>query len=208
MWATPSTSIAAASSCGQGHSTIVGTRGLPAREPAASVVPEEQELALEQLHHRERILGAVASVCTAPSSPAVRACRGSRSSRALRCRSQRRRASRASRSEAMLQILTGRGASPADAMTYAALIDRHIFGSALQHVEERGMERRYGVTDSGQVANAITAVRDLATASGDYPTLSTWMADPHVATPTEQFDLSLGFLLDGIAAQLRQRERI
>ena len=112
------------------------------------------------------------------------------------------------RTEAVLQILTRRGASPADAMAYAALIDRHIFGSALQHVEERAMERRYGLTDSSQVANAITAVRDLATASGDYPTLSTWMADPHVATPTEQFDLSLGFLLAGIAARLRRRERI
>jgi hypothetical protein len=34
------------------------------------------------------------------------------------------------------------------------------------------------------------------------------MADPHVANPGDQFDLSLGFLLGGIAARLRRRERI
>jgi AcrR family transcriptional regulator len=112
------------------------------------------------------------------------------------------------RTEALLQILTRRGAFRDEAMTYAALIDRHIFGSALQDVEERAMEQRYGLTTPGQVADAITAVRDLAAVSGDYPILSAWMADPHVATSGEQFDLSFGFLLDGIAAQLRRRRRI
>jgi AcrR family transcriptional regulator len=112
------------------------------------------------------------------------------------------------RTEAMLQILTRRGASPADAMTYAALIDRHIFGSAMQDVEEREMEQRYGLTSAHEVATAITAVRDLAAASGNYPLLSAWMADPRVATPTDQFELSLGFLLDGLAGQLRRRKRV
>ena len=112
------------------------------------------------------------------------------------------------RTEAMLQILTRRGASTDDAMTYAALIDRHIFGSAIQDVEEREMEQRYGLTSANEVAHAITAVRDLAAASGNYPILSAWMADPRVATPTEQFELSLGFLLDGLAGQLRRRKRI
>ena len=112
------------------------------------------------------------------------------------------------RTEAMLQILTRRGASTDDAMTYAALIDRHIFGSAMQDVEEREMEQRHGLTSANEVANAITAVRDLAAASGNYPILSAWMADPRVATPTEQFELSLGFLLDGLAGQLRRRKRI
>jgi len=112
------------------------------------------------------------------------------------------------RAEALLQILTRRGASPDEAMTYAALIDRTIFGSALQDVEERAMEQRYGLSSPGQVADAITAVRDLAAASGDYPILSAWMADPKVAIPGEQFELSFGFLLDGIAARLRRRKRI
>lgn len=111
------------------------------------------------------------------------------------------------RTEAILQILSGQGASSHEAITYASLIDRHIFGSALQAVEEREMERRYGLENADELSRAITAVRDLAAASGDYPILTSWMADPHVSTPTEQFELSLGFLLDGIAAQLRRRKR-
>lgn len=94
------------------------------------------------------------------------------------------------RTETMLGILTRQGASSADAMTYAALIDRHIFGSALQTVEERAMEQRYGLTDAKEMARAITAVRDLAAASGDHPLLSQWMATPDIASPTEQFELS------------------
>ena len=109
------------------------------------------------------------------------------------------------RTEAMLEILTRRGASAADAMTYAAVIDRHIFGSALQAVEERAMEQRYGIAGADELADAITAVSDLAAATGSYPILAAWMTDPQIATPTEQFELSLGFLLDGIAAQLRRR---
>lgn len=111
------------------------------------------------------------------------------------------------RTEAMLQTLTSQGLSIDEAMTYTALIDRHIFGSALQAVEERAMEQRYGLTNPDELARAITAVRNLAAASGKYPILSDWMTDPHVANPSEQFELSLSFLLDGIATQLRRRRR-
>jgi AcrR family transcriptional regulator len=109
------------------------------------------------------------------------------------------------RTEAMLEIFTRHGVCAATAMTYAAVIDRHIFGTALQAVEERAMEQRYGLTNPDELAQAITAARDLATTSGRYPILSGWMADPRIASPTEQFELSLGFLLDGIAARLRRR---
>jgi AcrR family transcriptional regulator len=110
------------------------------------------------------------------------------------------------RTEAMLEILTRGGASAAEAVTYAALIDRHIFGTALQAVEEGAMERRYGVTNPDELARAITAVRDLAAASGSYPILSSWMEDPQIASPVDQFELTLSFLLDGIAARLRRRK--
>lgn len=112
------------------------------------------------------------------------------------------------RTETMLGILTRQGASTAEAMTYATLIDRHIFGSALQAVEERTMEQRYGLTNAEEMAHAITAVRDLAAAGGDHPLLSQWMTNPDIASPAQQFELSLGFLLDGIAAQLRRRGRL
>ena len=67
------------------------------------------------------------------------------------------------------------------------------------------MEQRYGIATAAELADAITAVSDLAAATGSYPILAAWMAAPQIATPTEQFELSLGFLLDGIAAQLRRR---
>ena len=111
------------------------------------------------------------------------------------------------RTETMLEILTRQGASAEEAITYASLIDRHIFGSALQVVEEGAMEDRYGITTADELAQAITATRDLAAVGGSYPILSSWMAHPSVISPTEQFELSLGFLLDGIAAQLRRRKR-
>ena len=111
------------------------------------------------------------------------------------------------RTEAMLEILTRQGAPADAAMTYASLIDRHIFGSALQAVEERSMEQRYGIVNAEELAHAITAISDLASASGEYPILSSWMADPHVVNPSDQFELSLGFLLDGIAVRLRRRTR-
>jgi AcrR family transcriptional regulator len=110
------------------------------------------------------------------------------------------------RTETLLGIFIRHGASTAaEAMSYATLIDRHILGSALQAVEERAMDQRYGLTTADEVAAAITAVHQLAAQSGDYPILSSWMAAPHITSPTEQFQLSLGFLLDGIAARLRRR---
>lgn len=111
------------------------------------------------------------------------------------------------RTESMLEILTGQGLAVDEAMSYAALIDRHTFGSAFQTVEEEAMEQRYGLVDADELARAITAVRQLAAASGNYPILSDWMKQPRIVSPGELFELGLSFLLDGIAARLRRRTR-
>jgi AcrR family transcriptional regulator len=103
------------------------------------------------------------------------------------------------RTEIILQILTRQGAPVDEAMTYAALLDRHVFGGALQAAEERSMRQRYGIVDMKEMTAAIS---DLAVADGRYPMLSTWMASPSPVSPDEQLELSLIFLLDGIAAQL------
>jgi hypothetical protein len=50
------------------------------------------------------------------------------------------------------------------------------------------------------------AVHDLAAASGRYPLLTNWLARPAGPSADEQFDLGLGFLLDGIATQLPARQ--
>ena len=82
------------------------------------------------------------------------------------------------RLEFMLRVLTAQGASTAAAMTYAALIDRHIFGSGLQEAEEARMSRRHGLDDEASLTAAMGAVHDLAAASGRYPLLTGWLARP------------------------------
>ena len=106
------------------------------------------------------------------------------------------------RLEFMLALLTG--ASTAAAMTYAALIDRHILGSALQEAEEAQMSRRHGLDDAASLEDALAVVRNLAGAGG-YPRLAGWLARPAGPSADEQFGLGLGFLLDGIATRLPAR---
>ena len=110
------------------------------------------------------------------------------------------------RLEFMLQVLTAQGVSTAVAMTYAALIDRHTFGSGLQEAEETRMSQRHGLDDDAGLKTAMAAVHDHAAASGRYPLLTSWLAHPAGFSADEQFDLGLGFLLDGIATQLPARQ--
>lgn len=101
----------------------------------------------------------------------------------------------------MLAALTDSGATLPDAMTYAALIDRHTLGSGIQQAEETRTRRRQHLTDDGDFLAALTAQRDLAAASGA-PLLAGWLAQPSGPTPDVQFELGLDFLLDGIATRL------
>jgi AcrR family transcriptional regulator len=109
------------------------------------------------------------------------------------------------RLEFMLAVLAERGAGLAAAMTFAALIDRHILGSGLQEAEEARMSQRHALDDPESMAAALAAVHDLAAASGRYPVLTRWLADPAGPSPDEQFELGLTFLLDGIAKSLPRR---
>ena len=105
------------------------------------------------------------------------------------------------RLEVMLAALTGGGATVADAMTYAALVDRHILGSGIQQAEEARTRARHRLTDDAAFVGALTAQRELAAASGA-PLLAGWLAHPTGPTPDAQFELGLDFLLDGIATRL------
>jgi AcrR family transcriptional regulator len=107
------------------------------------------------------------------------------------------------RTEFILSVIVRQGASVAEAMTYAALLDRHIFGSALQEAEELAMYRRYGVDNAQRLMDEVVAAREAAVAGGNHPLLSQWMSEPAGAAPDEQFELSLEFLLDGVAGRLR-----
>jgi AcrR family transcriptional regulator len=106
------------------------------------------------------------------------------------------------RTEFMLTVLVDRGLSVAVAMTYAALIDRHIFGSGLQEAQEARTLHSQGLDSTEAFLAAITTVHDLAAADGNLPHLTGWLARPTGPTVDEQFDLGLDMLLDGIAARL------
>ena len=103
------------------------------------------------------------------------------------------------RLEFMLSVLTAPGASTAEAMAYAAMVDRYILGSALQDTEEARMSREHGLDDEATLRSALNAVHELAAATGRLPRLTSWLAHPAGPPPEEQFSLGLGFLLDGIA---------
>ncbi|MEU6410057.1 TetR/AcrR family transcriptional regulator C-terminal domain-containing protein [Microbispora sp. NPDC046933] len=106
------------------------------------------------------------------------------------------------RLEFMLTVLVRQGATVGDAMTYAALIDRHVLGSALQESEEARLERRHGLDDDARLHAAIATLRDLAAADGRLPHLTEWLTRPAGPTPGERFAIGLDFVLDGIAARL------
>jgi AcrR family transcriptional regulator len=93
--------------------------------------------------------------------------------------------------EFKLAVLTGAGAALPDAMTYAAMLDRHVLGTGMQEEIE-----------GGPVDPALfAAVRALA-ADRDLPKLAAWLSSPSGPSVDEQFELGLRFLLDGIAARL------
>jgi hypothetical protein len=102
----------------------------------------------------------------------------------------------------MLAILTAQGATAAEAITYAALLDRHVLGGALQAAAEQDLARRYGLRNDQELAAAVSAARDRVAATGRYPILTDWMAAPVITTPEQQLELSLSFLFDGIASRL------
>ncbi|MBP2703033.1 TetR/AcrR family transcriptional regulator C-terminal domain-containing protein [Microbispora sp. RL4-1S] len=107
------------------------------------------------------------------------------------------------RLEFMLAVLTRQGAGVADAMTYAALVDRHVVGSGLQEAEEARLDRRYGLDDSARLHAAVATLHALAAADGRLPLLTGWLAAPSGAAPEAQFELGLDFILDGIAGRLK-----
>lgn len=109
------------------------------------------------------------------------------------------------RLEFMLAVLAGQGATAAEAMTYAALIDRHVVGSGLQEAEEARMSERLGLDDEGALRAALASVHNLAAASGRFPILASWLGSPSASGAGEQFELGLRFLLDGIAAELAKQ---
>jgi AcrR family transcriptional regulator len=97
------------------------------------------------------------------------------------------------RVEFVLSLLTEHGATLPRAMTQSAMLDRHVFGSGLQEAVESHYEPEH----------RRTMITDMRTrAAGRFPKLAEWLAAPTGPPPDEQFELVLGFLLDGIASQL------
>jgi len=75
-------------------------------------------------------------------------------------------------------------------MTQSAMLDRHAFGAGLQEATESRFEP----------ADLQAAFADMHTrAAGEFPRLAEWLSAPSGPSMDDQFELVLGFLLDGIA---------
>ncbi len=107
--------------------------------------------------------------------------------------------------EFALSVFVAQGLSLPDAMTYTALLTRHVYGHGLQEAEDERMRLRYGLDTMDKFRAALRPIQELASAGGRHPLLDRWFAQPAGATPDEQFELGLSCLLDGIAARLPVR---
>ncbi|GAB1331890.1 TetR/AcrR family transcriptional regulator [Streptomyces sennicomposti] len=105
------------------------------------------------------------------------------------------------RTEFQLRVLVEQGAALGQALAYAALLDRHVLGSAQQVAEEHAMRRRLGLDTPQRLTEAIAAAQGLAE-QGGCELLARWMSAPSGPGMDEQFEISLTFLLDGIEAEL------
>jgi AcrR family transcriptional regulator len=106
------------------------------------------------------------------------------------------------RLEFLLRVLVDRGATIDAAMTYAAMLDRHIVGSGLQEAQEARFAAQHGLDSEESLVAAVTSLHSLAAADGRLPLLASWLAKPSGESVDAQFTLGLRFLLDGIAAEL------
>jgi len=106
------------------------------------------------------------------------------------------------RTEVVLAVLTAAGLHTAKALSYLALLDRHVYSAAIAAAEETAMLDRLGL-DSADLSATITALQQHVAATGRYPLLARWMSAPQASTWEDQLDDGLNFILDGIAGQVK-----
>ena len=106
------------------------------------------------------------------------------------------------RTEAGLAVLTGVGPGLADALGYLALLDRHVFSSAVLAAQERSAVRAYGIDDDAGLMATVRQLSDVVAASGHYPLLAQWMTAPEGPSTEEHMIMGLDFLLDGITRRI------
>jgi Tetracyclin repressor-like, C-terminal domain len=73
------------------------------------------------------------------------------------------------RTEAALAVLIGAGPGLAEALGYLALLDRHVFSSAVLAAQERSAVRAYGIEDDPGLMATVRELRDVVAASGQFP---------------------------------------
>ena len=91
----------------------------------------------------------------------------------------------------------------ADVMTrITGATDSHLTGSARQFAEESRMRQRTGLVTDEQLQAATEPFLAPVLDSGRYPAFARWLRGRTPAGAAGQFDYTLGWLLDGIAAHL------
>lgn len=106
------------------------------------------------------------------------------------------------RTEAVLRLLVDAGAAVPQALSYLALLDRHVFAAAVVDAEEQTMARAYGIDNADDLMGAIREIERSVLDPRAYPLLAGWMAAPTGPTTEEQVVQALDFILDGMQRQL------
>ena len=105
------------------------------------------------------------------------------------------------RTEFLLGIFRGLGADLGTAMGYASLVERLVIGLALQASTEAQAQPQADFTTPAGATAAVAPLVELTSSTDAYPNLAEWASAPSGPSPTEQLELGLKMVLDGIAAR-------
>ncbi|MGW7684320.1 TetR/AcrR family transcriptional regulator [Kribbella sp. NPDC054772] len=104
--------------------------------------------------------------------------------------------------EASLSALRATGLDDIDALSGALeAVNVYLVGAVRKEVTERRAERASGL-DRHQFQHATGPYLTRMFGTGKYPVLAEWVHDARHRKASEIFDLGLGYLIDGIRAQL------
>jgi AcrR family transcriptional regulator len=111
------------------------------------------------------------------------------------------------RTEYLLGVFTKLGADIGTAMGYVSLVERLVIGLALQVGEEARADLQVDIASQQSAYATLEPLRQLiGDSNSQYPLLARWAKAPSGPTPSEQLELGLRMLLDGIAARHPRRQ--
>jgi AcrR family transcriptional regulator len=107
------------------------------------------------------------------------------------------------RTEFLLELFRGLGADLGTAMGYVSIVERLVIGMALQASTESHAQPQADFSTPAGATAAVAPLVELTARRDAYPNLAAWATAPSGPSLTEQLELGLRMVLDGIAARHR-----